>query len=71
MVVNRLVVELSDNMFVKLVGDGIMREHAPVNGKELFDDFLREAMVFAMLRSRRNRFGDSGWLFHGEFLFLC
>src|SRR6266436_4977533 len=54
---------------LELVGNGIMREHAPVNGNELFDEFLREALVFAMLRSRRNRLGDSGWFFHGGISF--
>ena len=58
MVVHRLIVELSDNMLVKLVGNGTMREHAPANGNELFNKVLREALVFAMLRSRRNRASD-------------
>jgi hypothetical protein len=58
MVVHRLIVELSDNMLVKLVGNGTMREHCPVNGNKLFDESLREALVFAILRSRRNRAGD-------------
>jgi len=68
MVVRRLIVELSNNMLVKLIANGTMREHGPVNGNELFDDLLREAMVFVILRIRRNRVGDSGWFFHGGFL---
>ena len=48
--------------------DQIASQRAPVNGNELFDEFLREALVFAMLRSRRNRLGNSGWFFHGDFL---
>jgi hypothetical protein len=37
-----LVVELSDNMLVKLVGNAIVREHDPIDGDELFAEFRRK-----------------------------
>src|SRR5271166_1809579 len=63
----RLVVEFSDNVFVELVGNGTMREHGPVDGDELFDEFRMEAMVFISLKSHRNRVGNSDWGFWCKF----
>jgi hypothetical protein len=63
-----LLVDLSDNMLVELVRNGTMREHGPVDGDELFDEFRMEAMVFIGLRSHRNRVGNSDWV-HGKISF--
>src|SRR5271165_5580563 len=69
LVFRRLVVEFSDNVFVELVGNGTMREHGPVDGDELFDEFRMEAMAFINFRSHRSRVGESDWWVHGgEFL---
>jgi hypothetical protein len=45
-----------------------MREHGPVDGDELFDEFRMEAMVFISLRSHSNRVGNSNWV-HGGISF--
>ena len=37
----RFVVELSDNVLIKLVGNAWMRKHRPVDGDELSDEFRR------------------------------
>jgi len=47
LVVRRPIVELSNNMLVKVVRNGAVRKHCPANGKELFDQSLREALAFA------------------------
>jgi hypothetical protein len=61
----RFVVELSDNMLIKLVGNAMMREHGPVNRDELFDEPRMKVMVFMNLTSHRNRVGNSDWSVHG------
>ena len=51
LVLRCFVVELSDHMLVKLVGNAIVREHGPIDGDELFDEFRMKAMVLVNLRS--------------------
>src|SRR5260370_34261858 len=65
LVFRRLVVEVSDNVFVELVRNGNMREHGPVDRDEMFDEFRMEAMVLINFRSHRSRVGESDWWVHG------
>ena len=70
LVLRRFVVELSDNMLVKLVWNAMMREHGPVNRDELFDEPRMKAMVSINLSSHRNRVGNSEWRVHGGTCFF-
>jgi hypothetical protein len=63
----RFVVELSDNMLVKLVGNAIVREHDSKDGDELFDEFRME--VAGLINFRSPRSGNSDWWAHREISF--
>ena len=62
---HRLVVEFSDNVVVKLVGNSTVRKHGPVNRPKLFPEFGREALILVNLRCRQNGVDNSGWWAHG------
>src|SRR5260370_3075133 len=71
LVLRRFFVELSNDMLVKLVGNVMVREHDPIDGDELFDEFRIAATLRLSFRSHRNRGGNSNcWVHWGNFPFL-
>jgi len=69
LVLRRFVVELSDNMLVKLVGNAIVRKHDSKDRDELFDEFRMEVAGLINFRSPRSRVGNSDWWAHREISF--